>query len=214
MRTLILASIAGTAFGIAAMALNPLDSAEPPAEPRSPAPVIELPAPHQDESAEEADSQQLASLRLEMSMLSAAVAQLAEEEPARSEPTAAPESAPTEEELRPEQEEVDPEERTRTRVLQLSQQLDAEHTDDRLAASLGADLQLAFEEGGLAGASVSRSDCGATLCRVELSFGDHGAEAAMQLPYLMPWAGEGFTHTDDQGRIVVYAAREGQKLPR
>ncbi|MCH9685005.1 MAG: hypothetical protein K0V04_26445 [Deltaproteobacteria bacterium] len=60
-------------------------------------------------------------------------------------------------------------------------------------------------------------DCGETLCRSTLEFGDLGQRDArlMEIGSLMPWDADGFFNTDpeDDLRVSVYFSRDGQALP-
>lgn len=77
------------------------------------------------------------------------------------------------------------------------------HIADRLAESEAGELL--------------STDCGETLCRSTLGFGDLAQRDAGlgDIGSLMPWDADGFfsTDPDDELRVSVYFTRDGQALP-
>lgn len=79
-----------------------------------------------------------------------------------------------------------------------------------------ASLQQGFQRAAIEGLQLANAQCGATLCRMELT--SDGSETSdntfRSLSRIAPWSGQGFARIDSQsGNIIVYVATEGHTLP-
>ncbi len=74
-----------------------------------------------------------------------------------------------------------------------------------------------FAQAGLTGARLDAAACRGTLCKIQLRFESAEALAAVagDAADSVPWTASGFVRSDpdDPLRLVVYASREGTRLP-
>jgi len=149
--------------------------------------------------------QELAELRHQVRVLTEATDQAEAERAADSAAGAAPTEAPTESAA------LDPAQL----VAALDVHLRGEGHDAAATSQASAHItdQLARAEAG----ELLSLDCGQTLCRSTLGFGDTDQRDARlaDIGSLMPWDADGFfsTDPDDELRVSVYFTRDAMALP-
>ena len=100
----------------------------------------------------------------------------------------------------------------------LSDALIAEQVDHAWRAEIDQQVNNALAGPSFAGAELRGTECGTTLCRVELAYDslDARQRAEEAIPLQRPFATQGIIHAEspDSLEVSVYFARKGHGLPR
>jgi hypothetical protein len=100
----------------------------------------------------------------------------------------------------------------------LSEALMTEQVDHVWRAEIDQQVGNALAGPSFAGAELRETECGATLCRVDLAYDslDARQRAEEAIPLHRPFATQGIIHAEspDSLEVSVYFARKGHRLPR